>query len=234
MRLRGDRADPVIAIDGPGGAGKSTTAHAVAEIIDCRHLDSGALYRAVAFQVLRNGAADPARTDLALAAEAAARQVAIEPLGDEPCFRVLAAGEALGSELRAPEVTSFASKIAVFRGVRDELLGLQRKAIDLGAIVCDGRDMGTVVFPDAALKVFLVAEVEERARRRYLARTDGGPMPATMVADLRIRDERDATRKHAPLAEADEARVIDTTLLTLEEQTEIVAELAVEAGFRRR
>lgn len=270
---------PVIAIDGPGGAGKSTTARAVAELIECRHLDSGALYRAVALGVIEMGVtavgsvekggvekrivgrvsddevtADKRTapfgavpTPVAQAAEEIADRISLVALDDQPCFGVRFDGQPPSGSLRSPEVSRLASLLATLPGVRRGLTEAQRSTLELGPIVCDGRDMGTVIFPTAALKVFLVADVLERARRRHLELV-GDPLVAddrelppgivevgsSLVDELRVRDERDSRRVESPLRRAPDAHLIDTTRMTIEEQAQRIVELAVQAGFRRR
>jgi CMP/dCMP kinase len=188
----------VVAIDGPAGAGKSTVARAVAERLGFTYLDSGAMYRSVALASLQRGVA-PA----SIAAE-----LRIE-LGDA----VVLDGVDVSDAIRAPEVSEQASRAAADPEVREALVVQQRRLLSSGDWVAEGRDIGTVVAPDAAVKVFLTASPEERARRRA-AELD---VPvATVLAEQTIRDERDRARQHSPLRPADGATVIDTTGLTLD------------------
>jgi cytidylate kinase len=223
----------VIAIDGPAASGKSSTAAAVARRLGWAHLDSGALYRAVTLAVLDHlgdgtaaGAArwSPAQI-VALAEDLPVRLVLA---GD--VFRPEVAGVAVDDAIRSERVTQRVSEIAAIPEVRHWVNVQQREAVRSypGGVVVDGRDIGTVVFPDAPLKVFLVASPEERARRR-LAQRGAALGPAAVAreaAELAERDRRDATRAVAPLRAAADAVVLDTTRLSLEEQVERVVALA--------
>ncbi len=185
----------VVAIDGPVGSGKSTVARAVAARLRLDHLETGAMYRAVAFAVLRRGV-EPTADDPALAE--VARAVRME-VGD----RLVVDGEDVTDELRRPEVAQAVSVVAADAGVRAEMVRRQREWVATrGGAVVEGRDIGSVVFPDATLRVFLTASDEERARRR------GGDETA---ADVARRDRIDSSRDASPLVVADGAVVIDTT-----------------------
>jgi cytidylate kinase len=197
----------LIAIDGPAGAGKSSVARAVARALGFAFLDSGAMYRAAALAALRGS--DPTR-------------VVVE-LGD----RVLLDGEDVTEQIRTPEVTEMASKVSADPAVRAVLVDRQRELIAQGDHVAEGRDIGTVVAPDAELKVFLTASPEERARRRALQL---GADPAAILTEQLIRDERDRTREHSPLQPAAESVEVDTTGLDLEE---VVARIVALARERR-
>src|SRR4051794_28608454 len=189
----------VIAIDGPAGTGKSTVARAVAERLGFTYLDTGAMYRAVALAAQQSG--EPP-------AEAAARMDL--QLGN----RVILDGRDVTDAIRTPEVTAATSKVAADPDVRAALVKQQQAIMATGDWVAEGRDIGTVVAPDAEVKVFLTAAPEERARRR--AEQTGGDYES-ILADQRLRDERDRTREHSPLVAADDATVIDTTGLSLDE-----------------
>jgi cytidylate kinase len=195
----------LIAIDGPAGAGKSTVARAVARALGWNFLDSGAMYRAAALAALRGG--DPTRASV--------------KLGE----RVLLDGEDVTDQIRTPEVTEMASKIAADPAVRAALVEVQRAHIDSGDYVAEGRDIGTVVRPDAELKVFLTATPEERARRRA---RELGAEPEAILVEQRIRDERDRSREHSPLQPAPDAVVLDTTGLSLEEVVDRIVALTKE------
>lgn len=209
----------VIAIDGPAGAGKSTVARALAAELGFRYLDSGAMYRAVALRTLREPAGDPA--ELASAAE-------IDPGGDgRP---VLLDGEDVSAGVRAPEVSERASVVAAIPAVRRALVAKQRALLSRGDWVAEGRDMGTVVAPDAALKVYLDADPAERARRRA---AELGGEQVEVLEDLRARDERDRTRAASPLRPAEGAVPVDTTGMTVAEVVGHVAELARRARGAR-
>jgi CMP/dCMP kinase len=210
----------VIAIDGPAGAGKSTVARAVAAALGFTYLDSGAMYRCVALAGLESGAG----LDDARAMGELARTLRIE-LGDE---RIGLDGRDVSDAIRDPRVTEASSRVSVHPPVREAMVARQRQLIEAGRYVAEGRDIGTVVSPDAPLKVFLTASPEERARRRA-AQT--GEDEATVLAAQRKRDERDATREHSALRAADDAVEIDTTGLSLNEVVERVVELARQRGL---
>jgi cytidylate kinase len=199
----------VVAIDGPAGAGKSTVARAVATRLGFTYLDTGAMYRCVALASLRRDA--PAG---ALAAE-----LVIE-LGE----RMVLDGEDVTEAIRSPEVSERASQVAADPAVRRAMVEQQRRLMSSGDWVAEGRDIGTVVAPDAALKVFLTADPEERARRR--AAQLGATDVQAVLAEQTIRDERDRNRAESPLRPADGAVELDTTGLTLQQVVERVVELA--------
>jgi len=210
----------VIAIDGPAGAGKSSVARAVAAALGFTYLDSGAMYRCVAFVALER----EVDLDDAVALGALAANLAIGLDGD----RVELEGCDIAAAIREPRVTEAASRVSVHPGVRDAMVARQRELIATGRYVAEGRDIGTVVSPEAPLKVFLTASPEERARRRA-AQT--GEDEATVLAAQRERDERDETREHSALRAADDAVEIDTTGLPLDEVVERVVALARERGL---
>lgn len=196
---------PVITIDGPTASGKGTVAARVATALGLHYLDSGALYRLVALQALRSGVA-PQATD---ALVALARSL-------HPRFadgRIRLDGEDVTDAIRAEDVGRTASAIAADRSLRAALLALQRAARRPPGLVADGRDMGTVVFPDARLKVFLTASAEERAARRHKQLSDKGISTniALLLQDLRERDLRDSTRLASPLVPATDARLLDSS-----------------------
>jgi cytidylate kinase len=191
----------VIAIDGPAGAGKSTVARALAQMLGWTYLDSGAMYRAVALLAL----ASPTRQPAALASAARI---------DVGGGRVLLDDRDVTRELRAPEVSEAASRVAADPDVRRALVAKQRGLIGEGDWVAEGRDIGTVVAPEAAVKIFLTAAPEERARRRA---AELGADVRAVLAEQALRDERDATRAHSPLRPAPGAVTLDTTHLSVEE-----------------
>jgi cytidylate kinase len=198
----------VVAIDGPAGAGKSTVARAVAARLGFTYLDSGAMYRCVALAALRRGAS-PAQV---------AGSVRIA-LGD----RVVLDGEDVTEAIRSADVSEAASQAAADPAVRAALVEQQRALMRAGDWVAEGRDIGTVVAPDAAVKVFLTASPQERARRRA---AELGVDAETVLAEQSIRDERDRTRADSPLRPAADAVELDTTGLSLEEVVGRVAQLA--------
>jgi CMP/dCMP kinase len=201
----------VIAIDGPAGAGKSSVARAVARELSFGYVDSGAMYRAVALAALERGR-EPA---------AVASEVEIEPTGG----KVLLDGRDVSDAIRTPAVSEAASRAAAEPAVRRAMVALQRRLLSRGDWVAEGRDIGTVVAPEAEVKVFLDAAPEERARRRA-SELGVGVDPDTVLAEQAIRDERDRTRAHSPLKPADGAVVLDTTGLSLEQVVARVVGLA--------
>jgi len=207
---------PVITIDGPTASGKGTVATRVAERLGFHLLDSGALYRLTALQALRTG------TDLAdeQAVATVGAQLPVRFAGGE----ILLAGEDVSHAIRAEEVGNLASKIAALPAVRQALFGLQLGFRQAPGLVADGRDMGTVIFPTATLKVFLTASVEARAQRRYKQLIDKG-FSANMeglLKDLQARDERDTNRAVAPLAPAADAYLLDTSEMGVDQAVEQV------------
>ncbi len=216
------REGPVVTVDGPAGSGKSSTARAVADALGFRHLDSGALYRALTWALLDRGH-DPDGWETLDAADFQGLRVRLEPT--EAGYDVVVDGRTVADELRSQRVTALVSHLARLPAAREALLGLQRQAGAYGRLVADGRDMGTVVFPDADLKVFLVADLRERARRRLLqegAEDPGAGEVEGEAARLEARDARDAGRAHAPLRKPEGAWELDTTDLSFEEQVEAV------------
>jgi len=197
----------IVAIDGPAGAGKSTVARAVADALGFRYLDSGAMYRAVALAALER-ASEPA---------AIADSIELE-MGP----RVLLDGLDVTEAIRAPSVSEAASRAAADPAVRRALVVRQRRLLGDGDWVAEGRDVGTVVAPDAEVKVFLTADPAERARRRA---SELGAEHAMVLAEQTIRDQRDRTRQHSPLEPAPRAVVVDTTTLTLEQVVRRIVEL---------
>jgi CMP/dCMP kinase len=207
----------VIAIDGPAGAGKSTVARGVADALGFTYLDSGAMYRCVALAVLRAGA-DLADAD---AVGRIADGVGIEFAGET----VLLGGEDVSEAIRTPEVDVAASRVSVHPAVREAMVARQRALIERDGYVAEGRDIGTVVSPDAPLKIFLSASDEERARRR--AAQTGEPL-ADVTQAQRLRDARDTEREHSALRPAGDAVELDTTGQSVAEVVARVIELARE------
>jgi CMP/dCMP kinase len=197
----------VVAIDGPAGAGKSSVARALADALGFTYLDSGAMYRAVGLMTMRHGGA----------ASDQARRLELD-IGE----RVIANGEDVTDAIRAPEVSEAASRVATNDAVRAALVEKQRELLTDGDWVAEGRDIGTVVVPDAAVKVFLTASPEERARRRAV---ELGTDQETVLRDQALRDAQDESREHSPLMVAPGAIELDTTGLTLDEVVERIADI---------
>ena len=210
----------VIAIDGPAGAGKSSVARAVAAALGFTYLDSGAMYRCVALAGIERGA----DLDDGEAMGDLARALRIELNGE----RVTLDGRDVSAAIREPAVSAAASRVSVHRAVREAMVGEQRRLIVASRYVAEGRDIGTVVSPDAPLKVFLTASAEERARRRA---AQSGEAEAAVLAAQRERDERDESREHSALRAAEDAVEIDTTGLSQERVVERVVGLAHDRGL---
>jgi cytidylate kinase len=201
----------VVAIDGPAGAGKSTVARAAARALGFTYLDSGAMYRAVGLMAHRQGGAASER----------AGELDIR-LGD----RVIVNGEDVTEQIRTPEVSEAASKVATNPKVREELVKKQRELLADGDWVAEGRDIGTVVAPDAAVKIFLNASPEERARRRA---AELGTDVDTVLRDQALRDAQDMEREHSPLMAAPGAIELDTSGFSVDEVVERIVDLVEQA-----
>ena len=221
----------VVTIDGPAGSGKSTTAKEVARRLGFRHLDSGALYRAATVAVVR---ADIPEGEWDALDREALTQLELELAPTEEGFLVLVGGEDLGEELRSGETTRLAPLLARNRWVRQNLGELQRSTLFFGDLVVDGRDIGTVVFPNAGLKVFLTASLEERSRRRLLQKGELLDEKSIREEALRIseRDQTDTDRAVAPLRRPAGALEIDTTELSFEIQVARI--VAATSALTRR
>lgn len=216
----------IIAIDGPAGSGKSSTAREVARRLDFHHVDSGAFYRALTWCALRSGI-PPDRFGSLDEAALDAFGVRAEPHGHG--FRMYAEGRDIDAEIREPEINANVSAMARVPAVRDWLNRRLRDAATRADVVVDGRDIGSVVFPDADLKVFLVADPETRARRRLAERGTLAPSTDEVAAEverLLERDRKDSEREVAPLVQAADAIAIDTSQLDFEAQVSQVVELA--------
>jgi len=216
-----DRAQQtIVTLDGPAGSGKSTTAREVARRLGYRYLDSGALYRMLTFALLDDAIA-PERWPALTEAELARLPVQARP--DGATLVLMHRGRVLGTELRTPEVTAHVSQVARLPVVRGWLLDTQRELGRQGRLVADGRDMGSVVFPDAGTKIFLEADLGERARRRLIDQGVPHASPAEIELEaerLARRDAIDSSRETAPLTVPDGALRLDTTGLDFDEQVE--------------
>ncbi|HSZ19493.1 MAG TPA: (d)CMP kinase [Candidatus Acidoferrum sp.] len=216
----------IIAIDGPVGSGKSTVARRVAELLGYTHLDSGAMYRAVGLKALRDGVPLDSPERLAVLAEAAR----IDLVPRDGKLRVLLDGEDVTDAIRAPEVSHAASVVAVVPGVRHPMVAEQRRAGEQGSVVMEGRDIGSVVFPHADLKIFLDASPEVRASRRQRELEEKGESMEfeKVLAEVHVRDRRDREREMSPLVRATDAVIVDNTAMDAEETARVIVLLAKE------
>ena len=214
----------IIAIDGPVGSGKSTLARRVAELMGYVYIDTGAMYRALALKALRRGLGFDREGDL----ETLARGTRIDLKALNGTQQVFLDGEDVTTAIRTPEVSQAASKIAVVSGVRHVLVAEQRRAGQQGGVVMEGRDIGSVVFPDADLKIFLTASPEVRADRRYHEHQQKGDSidRARTLDEIHQRDQRDRERSTSPLVRAPDAVVVDSTAMEAEEVARLVVMLA--------
>lgn len=226
-----DEKKLIVAIDGPAGVGKSTVAQLVAEKLGYTYIDTGAMYRAITLKALRR----KINTEDGAALTALAKQVQIEqrynPTGRVK-LRTFLDGQEVTRQIRSPRVSSFVSRVSAVPGVRKEMVRLQRNLLAEGGVVIEGRDMGTVVAPDADVKVFLTASVSERARRRQgdLASDGYQTTLETLRSEIARRDHADSTRTTSPLAMARDAASIDTTTLSAAEVAQKIMEMCRRRG----
>ena len=220
---------PIVTLDGPAGSGKSSTAKAVARRLGFRHLDSGGLYRGLTLALLESGVPED-EWKMLDEEHMRALDVGISAVGNDMVVHL--GGQPISDELRTPAVTARVSRLARLPAARACLLTLQRAAGEQGHLVADGRDMGTVVFPDAEVKVYLVADLDARARRRL---REGGVTQPTdedvraQSREIAERDRRDSERELSPLRMPEDAHLIDTTRLTFEEQVDAIVALVEDA-----
>jgi len=210
----------IVAIDGPSGAGKSSLTKLLAQRLGYIHIDTGAMFRSVALMAKRAGIA--CEDEAALAELCLGLSITFSRDGES--YRVLVNGEDVSSAIRSEEIGLLTSCISARKPVRDALLAMQRKMGEAGGVILEGRDIGTVVFPDAEVKFFLSASAEERGRRRFLelaARGEEATLEET-IAKVVCRDQQDEGREHAPLKKAEDAISIDSTALSIEEVLEIM------------
>ena len=212
-----------VAIDGPSGAGKSTVARAAAARLGSVYVDTGAMYRAIGLAVCRRGiSGEDAAGIIAVLPEIEIR-LAYQDGGQ----RVLLNGEDVSDAIRTPEIAYYASKVSAVPAVRQFLLEAQRDMAKKGNILMDGRDIGTVILPDAPVKIFLTASAETRAERRYLELAEKGQQVTrgSVLHDVVERDRQDMSRAVAPLKQAEDAVLLDTSKMTLDESIEAVLQI---------
>lgn len=216
----------VIAIDGPAASGKSTTAKLVAQRLGYLHIDTGAMYRAITLKILRRGAGEFYSKRVA----AIVKETHIELKPANGSLRVFLDGEDVTDEIRSPEVTAAVSSVSQIREVREAMVKEQRRMGREGGVVLEGRDIGTVVFPDADLKIFMVASIDARAERRQRELHAKGIASdaETLKDEIRHRDNKDSTREESPLRKADDAIELDTSDLTIEQQVSFIVEHATK------
>jgi cytidylate kinase len=217
---------PIVAIDGPAGSGKSTVARLVAERLGYTYIDTGAMYRAVAVKSIE--AAVELEDADGIVALAEGMEIGFCQMNGAQ--RVFADGMDVTTQIRTPEATRLSSPVSAIPGVRRRLVELQRKMSEAGGVVMEGRDIGTYVFPNAEVKVFLTASPEERARRRCLDLERAGVASdiEKVASDIRERDDRDSTRAMAPLRQAEDAELVITDGMSIEEVVEAV--IAIHDG----
>lgn len=214
-----------VAVDGPSGSGKSSTAKGVATRLGWNYVDTGAMYRAITWWLLREGVDTDDAADVGSRASEPTLDVSVDPRQRT----VFVDGEDVTDAIRDPSITSAVSAVSAVPEVRERLVAVQREVMERGPVVVEGRDIGTVVAPDAAVKVFLVATTEARAERRAAEWAGGHGVSVERTAELLDRrDHMDSTRELSPLTQADDAVVIDSTLLSLDEVIDRVVALVHE------
>ncbi len=213
-----------IAIDGPGGAGKSSISKAIASDLGFIHVDTGAMYRAIALYAVRNDCTEPDK----IKEQIDNIDVELKFIGGVQ--RVMLCGEDVTDYIRSPEVTMAASKVSAVPEVREHLFELQKKIAAENNIIMDGRDIGSVVLPNADLKIYLTASAEERASRRYLEMREKPDCPTyeEILADIQQRDYNDMHREIAPLTQAEDAVLLDTTSMGFNEVVEHITAMIRE------
>ncbi|HVJ48084.1 (d)CMP kinase [Desulfitobacterium sp.] len=213
-----------VAIDGPAGAGKSTIAKAVAKRLGIFYVDTGAMYRAIALKSLRSNI--PIDQEEEVGQMVQKTEIILE---HSEARRVFCDGEEVTEAIRSPEVSRAVSKIAAYPVVRDRLVQLQRQEAERGAVIMDGRDIGTIVLPEADLKIFLTASPEERAHRRWLELCNSGREVSLIEVqqDMEKRDRQDSEREVSPLVPANDALILDTTGLSIQEIVEQIIALTL-------
>ena len=220
---------PVITLDGPGGSGKGTIAMRLAADLNWHFLDSGALYRLVAVAAMDRGIGATEEAALGRVSEILDVSFGVSDEG----MVILLDGNYITGRLRTEAVSAFASRIAAYPVVRAALVHRQRAFRKLPGLVADGRDMGTVIFPDAVLKIFLTASAEARAERRYKQLKEKGESVnlSRLFQDIKMRDERDSTRAVSPLRAADDAHIVDSTELSINDVLKEIHDLVNKSGI---
>ena len=215
----------VVAIDGPAGAGKSTIAKLAAEKLGYAYIDTGAMYRSVAWKFLQTGKAFDEDFISGLS-----KTMLIDFRPEAKINRVFVDGTEVTDAIRTPEVTAIVSRVAAIGAVREAMVDQQRRMGEAGGVLMDGRDIGTVVFPNAQLKIFLTASVEERARRRYAEMVAKGQQVdlQQLQTDIAERDKQDSERAISPLRQAEDALLLDTSDMGISEVTERILQLVQE------
>lgn len=215
----------VVAIDGPAGAGKSTIAKLTAEKLGYAYIDTGAMYRSVAWKFLQTG--KPFNEEFI---SSLAYNMIIDFKPEANVNRVFVDGAEVTADIRTPEVTGIVSRVAAIGAVREAMVAQQRRMGKVGGVLMDGRDIGTVVFPKAQLKIFLTASVEERARRRYKEMVGNGQEIELLQLqqDITERDKQDSERAISPLRQADDAVLLDTSDMDIQQVTEKIMQLVQE------
>jgi len=220
---------PIVVIDGPAASGKSTTARMAAKALGWLYLDTGAMYRAVTVKVLRQQIQLDDKAAIARLAE----QVVIRLEPGEKGARVFLDGDEISEAIRTPDVDRAVGPVCEIASVRERMVALQRLIGKNGALVAEGRDMGTVVFPEAPLKFYMNASIEARARRRMADQEAKGLTVDlnALMADIAERDRRDSSRQHSPLKPAEDAIFIDTTEMTIEDQVAVIVNKVKALGI---
>lgn len=215
----------VVAIDGPAGAGKSTIAKLAAEKLGYAYIDTGAMYRSVAWKFLQTGKAFDEDFISGLS-----KTMLIDFKPEAKINRVFVDGTEVTDAIRTPEVTAIVSRVAAIGAVREAMVDQQRRMGEAGGVLMDGRDIGTVVFPNAQLKIFLTASVEERARRRYAEMVAKGQQVdlQQLQEDIAERDKQDSERAISPLRQAEDALLLDTSDMGISEVTDRILQLVQE------
>ncbi len=215
----------IVAIDGGAGTGKSTTAKGVARRLDFFYLDTGAMYRAATYKYVKLGGAI-SQVDTAVVQDViSSSKITLVPAKDG--VKVMLDSEDVSDAIRTPEVNDLVSQISAISEIRTWMVDQQRAVARDKNAVCEGRDIGTVVFPEAQVKIFLIADLEMRAQRRFKELSEKGIKlsPAEVMENLTFRDEYDSNREHSPLKKADDAIEIDTTELTIQEEIDLVEKI---------